>query len=29
MVSGSSALPEPVMKRWKDITGKYATIQCI
>ena len=23
MVSGSAALPEPVMKRWKEITGKY------
>ena len=27
MVSGSAALPEPVMKRWKEITGKYDPLE--
>ena len=26
MVSGSAALPEPVMKAWQDITGEISTI---
>ena len=26
MVSGSAALPEPVMKEWQDITGEISTL---